>query len=339
MKIGWWDHFEQLPDVPLAQQYDDRLRLLKLADVAGLHGYHIAEHHFTPLDMAPSPLTFLAAAARETTDIRLGTLVLVLPLYNPARLLQELYMLDHLSHGRLMPGVGKGVRDVEHEWFGHDQAESRVRFEECLTILRTALASDRLDFQGEYFGYDDVPTRYTSYQKPMRFWYAGNVDSALDRAMNVIGIGTREKFDHYADTWAARRDAGDAAYEDEDPLAGSTRRILIAANDDRARVIAERAWATHGENFAATSLRIGGGLGHPGYAGVPAAKGGVVYGSVETVRDQLVEYLQRLGPNHNYFAPSFQWGDLTHAEAAESMERFVADVLPVLRRVHEPAVT
>ncbi|MEZ5375158.1 MAG: LLM class flavin-dependent oxidoreductase [Acidimicrobiales bacterium] len=336
MKIGWWDHFEQLRGVPLAQQYDERLQLLQIADAAGFHGYHIAEHHLTPLDMAPSPLMFLTAAARVTEQIRLGTLVLVLPLYHPVRLLQELYMLDHLSHGRLMPGVGKGVRDVEHEWFGHDQSESRDRFDECLAILQSALATDRLDFHGAYFHYDDEPTNYTTIQKPMRFWYAGNVESALERGMNVIGFGPREAFDHYAAVWAQRQAAGDPAYQGEEPLAGSTRRVFIAPTDDAARVIAERAWAMHHENFVATSLRIGGKPGPPGYKGVPAADGGVVYGSPDTVRTALVDLLDQLGPNHNYFAPSFQWGDLSYSEASQSLGLFISEVMPALQSMHTP---
>ncbi|MEZ5226315.1 MAG: LLM class flavin-dependent oxidoreductase [Acidimicrobiales bacterium] len=179
MKIGWWDHFEQLRGVPLAQQYDERLQLLQIADAAGFHGYHIAEHHLTPLDMAPSPLMFLTAAARVTEQIRLGTLVLVLPLYHPVRLLQELYMLDHLSHGRLMPGVGKGVRDVEHEWFGHDQSEVRDRFDECLAILQSALATDRLDFHGV------LPLR----RRADELHHDPEADALLVRRQRRVGVG------------------------------------------------------------------------------------------------------------------------------------------------------
>lgn len=345
LKFGWWDHFEQQRGISLAQQYDERLELLRLADAAGFYGYHVAEHHFTPLDMAPSPLMFLTAAARETTTIRLGTLVLVLPLYNPARLVQELCMVDHLSHGRLMPGVGRGVRDVEHEWFGHQQEESRARFAETLTVLRHALASDRLDFKGRFYSYDDVPTNFTTHQKPIRFWYAGNIRSALDGAMNVIGVGRREDYDTYAETWAERRAAGDAVYQGEAPIAGSTRRMIIAETDAEARAIAERAWPAYQANFHATSLRIDG---RPGPVArtesednraTPAERGGVVFGSPARAAEILLTYLDRLGPNHTYFAPAFQWGDITHDEARRSMELYVSEVMPALRtsRAQAPA--
>lgn len=343
LRIGWWDHFEQQPGIPLDQQYDERLALLRLADSAGFYGYHVAEHHFTPLDMAPSPLMFLAAAARETRTIRLGTLVLVLPLYNPVRLLQELYMVDNLSRGRLMPGVGRGVRDVEHEWFGQSAEEARNRFAETFAVLREGLATDRLTFKGKYFSYDDVPTNFTSCQKPMRFWYAGNVNSARDLGLNVIGVGKREDFDAYAETWAERRAAGDPNYAGDEPIAGSTRRIIIAPTDDEARAIAERAWPAYQRNFTATSLRIDG---HAGPASrlqqestsdvlTAAVRGGVVFGSPSRVRDSLLEICEALGPNHTYLAPAFQWGDINHAEARRTMELFCSDVMPSLINVPE----
>lgn len=336
LKIGWWDHFEQQPGIPLAKQYDERLSLLRLADSCGFYGYHVAEHHFTTLDMAPSPLMFLTAAARETQRIRLGSLVLVLPLYNPVRLIQELCMVDQLSHGRLMPGVGRGVRDVEHEWFGHTQEDARPRFEETFQILRQALSTNRLDFKGRFYSFDDVPTNFRTFQHPMRFWYAGNIRSALDGAMNVIGVGRREDYDAYAQGWAARRAAGDPAFQGDAPIAGSTRRIIIADTDAAARSIAERAWPAYQRNFRATSLRIGGKAGPP----MPdptddtAERGGVLFGSPATAREALLGQLERLGPNHTYFAPAFQWGDISHAEARRSMELFASEVMPALVAAH-----
>ena len=94
---------------PLHQLYKDRLQLLELADAAGFFCYHLAEHHATPLGIAPSPALVLIAAAQRTQRIRLGPLVYLLPLYNPLRLIEEVCMLDQLSDGRLELGVGRGV--------------------------------------------------------------------------------------------------------------------------------------------------------------------------------------------------------------------------------------
>src|SRR5450759_4912657 len=82
LKFGIFDHFERPRDVPLDQAYAERLRLLTRADELGYYAYHLAEHHQSPLCMAPSQNVFLAAAATGTRRIKLGTLVHLLPLYH-----------------------------------------------------------------------------------------------------------------------------------------------------------------------------------------------------------------------------------------------------------------
>ena len=120
VEFGIWDHFERRRDVPIAQQCEERIRLVQRAEELGFFAYHVAEHHNTPLDLAQSPIVFLTAPAQRTETIRLGSLVLILPDYHPVRLVQEIYMLDQPSRGRFIPGVGRGARDVEDEWFGVD---------------------------------------------------------------------------------------------------------------------------------------------------------------------------------------------------------------------------
>src|SRR5213083_2280622 len=113
---------------PLGQLYEERLQLLEAAEAAGFFCYHLAEHHATPLGMAPSPSVFLAAAAQRTRRIRLGPLVYLLPLYSPLRLIGEICMLDHLSYGRLEVGVGRGVSPFELKYHKVEHEESRDIF-------------------------------------------------------------------------------------------------------------------------------------------------------------------------------------------------------------------
>ena len=117
MKFGIFDHLD-IRNEPLSKTYDERLKLLRLADEAGFHAYHVAEHHGTPLGAAPSPSVYLAAAARETKRIRLGPLVYLLPLYHPLRLIEEICILDNLSDGRFELGVGRGISPIEIGFFG-----------------------------------------------------------------------------------------------------------------------------------------------------------------------------------------------------------------------------
>jgi len=96
--FGIFDHLERRNE-PLERIYEERLELVAAADAAGFFCYHIAEHHATPLGLAPSPGIFLSAVAARTRRIHMGPLVYLLPLYNPLRLVQEICMLDQSAAG------------------------------------------------------------------------------------------------------------------------------------------------------------------------------------------------------------------------------------------------
>jgi len=307
------------------------------ADELGFYGYHIAEHHFTTLDMAPSPIVFLAAAARATKTIRLGTMVLCLPLYHPTRLVQEFCMIDQLSHGRFMPGVGRGVRDPEHELFGSDLASMRQIYEEVLAILQQGLSTGRITHHGERFRYDDEPVHFEMVQKPYpRFWYAGNLQRAAEQGMNGLGRATREMVEQYWQIWEAGRERNDPRFLGDDPLVGSTRHVVIAETDKEAVAVARRAFVAYAEHFYCTDPRLGPGSppGLPARGGTNfdamCAAGQVLAGSPTTVRDALRRYVETVGPKHNYLCGAFQWGDLTTDEARRSLDLFAAEVRPAL---------
>src|SRR6516165_7811081 len=117
MKFGIFDHMDRAgPD--LGRQFDERLRLIALYERVGFHAYHLAEHHATPLGMAPSPSVFLAAVAQRTKRLRFGALVHTLSLYHPLRLAEEICMLDQMSGGRLELGIGRGISPHELAYYG-----------------------------------------------------------------------------------------------------------------------------------------------------------------------------------------------------------------------------
>src|SRR2546429_8353865 len=150
MEFGVFDHLDRHGGA-LADYYEDRLKIAEAYDRAGFYAYHLAEHHATPLGMAPSPSVFLAAAAQRTRRIRLGPLVYLLPLYSPLRLIGEICMLDHLSGGRLDLGVGRGVSPYEVGYHGLDPARTPPMFQEALDGLGAGLTSARLSPRGEHY--------------------------------------------------------------------------------------------------------------------------------------------------------------------------------------------
>ncbi len=130
MRFGIFDHLDDSGQ-PLTRHFEDRLRLIEAYDRAGFYGYHLAEHHNTPLGYAPSPGVFLAAVAQRTKQLRFGPMVYLLPLYHPLRLIDEICMLDQMSGGRFMYGVGRGISPVEVGFYGVDFATGAAQFREA----------------------------------------------------------------------------------------------------------------------------------------------------------------------------------------------------------------
>src|SRR4026209_2999920 len=107
MEFGVFDHLDR-NDLPLNEYYEARLKLIEAYERASFYAYHVAEHHSTPIGLAPSPSVFLSAIAQRTSRLRFGPMVYALPLHHPLRLIEEICMVDQLSGGRLEIGFGRG---------------------------------------------------------------------------------------------------------------------------------------------------------------------------------------------------------------------------------------
>lgn len=125
------------PD-PTAAVFERRLRLLSLADQAGLRYAFTAERHFMQNYRASSATAWIAAASQRTTSIRLGVLAYTLPLHQPAQLAEEVAVLDQLSNGRLEVGFGLGHREEELVALGIDPEQREQLFQERYAVM-TAL--------------------------------------------------------------------------------------------------------------------------------------------------------------------------------------------------------
>ena len=229
---------------PLDQLYEERLTLIEQADRAGFYGYHLAEHHATPLGMAPSPALFLSSVAQRTRNIRLGPLGYLLPIYNPLRLIEEICMLDQLSKGRLDLGVGRGVSPYELQHFGVDSQNTRAIFDEGMEILVQGLSQPRLNFQGQYYQYDNVPMELEPLQKPYPpMWYPTHNPESISyvarHGYNFVGLGpasvVAQNADEYRKIWQQHIDDPHRLNGHVlEPKIGIVRQILVADTDSAA---------------------------------------------------------------------------------------------------------
>ncbi len=172
VEFGIFDHIDR-GGRELEQLYEDRLSLVETYERLGYHGYFVAEHHATPLGMAPSPGIFLSAVAQRTQRIRLGPLVYLLPLYNPLRLIWEICMLDQLSKGRFQLGVGRGISVFELGYHNVNAMHSRALFQETLDVVLLGLREKVLNYEGRHHVYSDVPMELAPVQKPHPPLWAG----------------------------------------------------------------------------------------------------------------------------------------------------------------------
>jgi alkanesulfonate monooxygenase SsuD/methylene tetrahydromethanopterin reductase-like flavin-dependent oxidoreductase (luciferase family) len=148
----------------LTTVFDNGLALWKRLDTLGFEGIFFSEHHFG-VSYSPSPNLLIAAIAQSTQRLRLGTMGVVLPLYQPWRVLEEIGMLDHMTGGRLEIGCASGVPQ-ELIQTGIGPEENRERFNETLDILDAWLASPVISHHGRYYNFDNLRVVPRPLQQP-----------------------------------------------------------------------------------------------------------------------------------------------------------------------------
>ena len=334
METGIFDHLDRGGKTD-PQFYEERGRIAQAFEAAGFYSYHVAEHHFTTLGMAPSPTVFLAAIAAQTKTLRVGPLVFALPLYEPLRLIQEICMLDNISHGRLDMGFGRGSSPIEAAYYGEETSQDT--YAEGLEVILKGLQTDRLTFHGEKFNYDNVPILLSPFQKPYPpIWYGVHSIEASERAarrgLNMVSADsvqdTRGFHDHYRKVWKETHPG------EKLPRLGLTRFIVVADTDAKALEIAERAYRHWHDSFHML-FRLHGKSPRLGERAktfdLVIKEGRGIAGSPDTVAKFLAKQLEDSASN--YFVGQFVFGDMSLDETLRSIELYKEKVAPRLDEV------
>jgi alkanesulfonate monooxygenase SsuD/methylene tetrahydromethanopterin reductase-like flavin-dependent oxidoreductase (luciferase family) len=335
MDLGIFDHLDRQGNTPLADFYDSRLRLLEKYDAAGFYSYHLAEHHATPLGLAPVPGIFLAAATQRTRHIRLGPCVYCLPLYDPLRLIEEVCMLDHLSRGRFDFGVGRGIVPYEMAYFDLHHMETEEIYREGLDVILQGLTSDVLDHRGRRYTYRKVPMILRPLQAPHPpLWYGlghlAGAEWAATHRVNVIANNTadatRPLFDRYREVW--QKEHGDPPL----PKLGIGRHVVVAPTEAEAEAIGRPAYAIWYGNltklwrdFGALPIRFARDFDEARQRGIAIA------GTPAHVRQEIERQIAT--STANYFVCRLMFGEMTEAEASASIDLFTAEVMPHIARL------
>jgi alkanesulfonate monooxygenase SsuD/methylene tetrahydromethanopterin reductase-like flavin-dependent oxidoreductase (luciferase family) len=332
LHFGVFDHLDH-SGAPLREFYQNRLQLTELYDRLGFYCYHVAEHHSTPLGMAPSPSVFLSAVAQRTRRLNFGPLVYTLPLYHPIRLIEEICMLDQMSGGRFQFGVGKGISPIETGYYGIDPENSAKMMIEAFEVLMRGLQSRTLDFEGEFYRFKNVPLEVEPLQKPHPpLWYGAGAPQSVGRpastGMNIVtnapAATARALVERY---WQVYQ--GNAS---KPPKTGMTRHIVVADTDEAALAIGRRGYRRWHASFMKLWLAHGikpVGVMYPPEFDGEGQNGRAIAGSPQTVLRELQAQVDESGVN--YVVCRLAFGDLAFDESRRSAELFAEHVMPCLR--------
>jgi alkanesulfonate monooxygenase SsuD/methylene tetrahydromethanopterin reductase-like flavin-dependent oxidoreductase (luciferase family) len=323
--------------------YAEMVEQVKLAEELGFEIAWFAEHHFSNYCVCPSPLGIIHYMAGLTSRIKLAPGVIVAPLYEPMRMLEDISVADILSDGRLVLGFGSGYQEYEFHKFGVNLDKSKAMFREYLGLVERFLAGDPVSYDGEFI---QVPETYFSV-RPLQArpdtYIAGLVhDRDLQKHMARKGYvpfvttgwstldeidASRQKIVEAYD--AVGLDSADVPFAAQMYIhvTDSHEEALDAA--DHARYVRRIAMSMR-EQYAELDgcyLKEAPARGEPPLDVI--AKNARL-GSPEKIAEQLVADIRRLKPTHLSCFMAF--GGLSQARIMKSMERFGAEVLPMVEK-------
>ncbi len=326
---------------------DETLREARLTEALGFDTIWLAEHHFDGIVAYVDPVAFAAALAVATSRVRIGFAVAQMALHHPIRFAEQVALIDHLSKGRLIVGLGRGTayNIYDYQGYGIDHTEAQARFEEAEAILFAAWKGGPLEHHGRFFDLRLPELRPSVLTKPHPYVIraAATEHGMLEIArkgnpfmMNVQNNAvTAGRMDLYRQTLReiGLDEAAIAAKADE---CWVWRNVFVAETDAEAERIAVPAFTEMHEHRVAMRKRIHAeqgasilpmppdGAAPPAHASVADA---LIYGSPATVAEKLAP-LKATGVGG--LIMQFRLGPMNYEQTASSLTLFNDKVIPAL---------
>jgi alkanesulfonate monooxygenase SsuD/methylene tetrahydromethanopterin reductase-like flavin-dependent oxidoreductase (luciferase family) len=345
MKFGL---FNLMPQRNLAKPardvFHDAVEMVHLAEGAGFDTAWFAEHHFSNYCLCPSPLMMAAYCAGRTSRIRLGTGVVVVPLYSPARLLEEIALVDLLSNGRLALGLGSGYQEYEFQRFGAVVAESKQYFMEFLDVLEMAFRDGEYEYNGRHIRLPRTPIAIRPLQQPAPPIFVAGLYSDVEVQRRVV----RNSWVPFATAgWRPARFLAQFKEKYIESAAGAgldtaglpfavQRYVYVTSSRSAALSAAERirytgriAQSTRFNYFQldGSILRELPAKEEPGLEQIVE---NAIIGDVDTCIEKAIAEIGVLNPSH--FSCFMQFGDMPLEESIRSLELFAGRVIPAVEK-------
>jgi alkanesulfonate monooxygenase SsuD/methylene tetrahydromethanopterin reductase-like flavin-dependent oxidoreductase (luciferase family) len=327
------------------QVIDETLREAKLSESLGIEAIWLAEHHFDGICAYVDPVSFASALAAATSRVKIGFAVVQTSLHHPIRLAEQLSLIDHISKGRLIVGLGRGTayNIYDYQGYGFDHHEAQARFEESMAIMLKAWSGRGFEHQGKFWQLKVPELRPRPYSKPhpMLIRAASGEASMVEIARSgqpfLMNVQSNEVTRHRMELY--RRSLREAGH-DEATLARNIencwiwRNVFVADTDAEARrigvpafeaMIAQRA-AMRNRIYAEQGVRM-----HAEPIGAAPARASaehaLICGSPATVAEAFAE-IAKIGVGGVIM--QFRLGPMPHEAAAQSLSLFMRQVAPNL---------
>ena len=324
--------------------FEEGVEQVQYSEELGFDYCLIAEHHFTNYGNSPSPLMQALYIGQRTRRIRIGTASVILPVWQPLRLAEEIAVLDNLIDGRLMCGVGRGYQGYEMAGFGSDLGESRGKFEETLGVLLKAWTShESFTYEGDYVR---IENPVTVFPKPKQqphppLWVTGtSVESMrlaarldmLPLSSSMMGMdGVRKQM---ASLVHARAEFGKPA---TDLSLGLQCMTHVAPTDAEARdALRYVRWQNRAQRGLNRHDVVNGAVDASPYDGElddEAFLDRLFFGSPETVIEKF-KRAAAVGATH--ISNWMMFGGIEHEKLMRSVRLMGEEVIPALRDVMPP---
>ena len=353
MDVGLGLTFQNLNDRTTdTEVFRHELALATRAEDMGFDSVWTPEHHFTGYMMTPNVPQFLSWVAGRTTRIKLGTTVTVLPWQNPIRVAESFLLLDQLSDGRAVLGIGRGLGKEEFDGFGVPMGEARKRFREHAEALLAALESGVMEYDGEYLKQPRVelrPRPYASYNGRV---FASAVSPESVKLMANLNVGlmiiAQKPWDRVEEDLTSYRER---FFEMSGRIAPKPVVVaFVAVNEDAAKAremrdkyLVEYARSTSSfYQFGNKEFANIEGYEYYGALAKSVEKHGIgkfnefladlqIYGRPEEVTEKLLSMVERFDVGS--FIIYTQFGDMPFEVGRDNYELFARKVLPRLKEV------
>lgn len=357
MHVGFAPVFQNLgqPRTDL-EVYQAELAMARNAEPMGFDSVWSVEHHFTDYTMVPDVTQFLSYMAACTERVQLGSMVIVLPWHDPVRVAEENAMLDNLSNGRMILGIGRGLGRVEFDGFRIPMDESRTRFIESAEMIIDGLANGYVEYEGEHFKQPRRDIRPAPFKSFAGRTYAAAVSPDSMPVMAKLGVGllvipqkpweaVREDFAVYHNVWT---DTHGADSTPPDPLCGGF--FFVDESADRAEEMAYkyigRYYHSVMDHYELRAGHLQSKKGYEYYENVhkhieSRSDDGAASDFVRLMPfgtpDQVIEKIEFI---HKTIGAKgvmthFAYGGMDYAEGNRNMQLFVDKVMPELKRLGE----